>query len=53
MLFCCVADQVYTELQVEPVDAHLQGGREHEEGPEERCSEDTEVLVEEGHLHCL
>ena len=53
MLFCCAADEVHPELQVEPLDAHLQGGREHEEGPEEGRGQNPEVLVEEGHIHGL
>ena len=53
MLFCGAADQIHSDVQVEPADANIQGGREHEEGAEARCCEDTEVLVEEGYIHAL
>ena len=38
---------------MEPVDAYLQIGQEYEEDIEEGSGQDPEVLVEEGHLHCL
>ena len=51
VLFRSLADQINPELQVEPPYAYIQGRREHEEGSEERRSQDSEILVEERYIY--